>query len=44
MPGAGEGGDGELTFPGDRVSVLQHEPVLEVMVAMTAQHARTSCP
>lgn len=44
MPRTGEGADGELIFTADRVSVLQHELVLEVMVVVIVQHERTSCP
>ena len=37
VPGAGVGGNGELSVNGYRVSVLQDEKVLEMMVVMVTQ-------
>ena len=37
MLGAGGGGDGELVFNGDRVSVWEDEKILETDVVMVAQ-------
>ena len=37
VPGAGVGGNGELSLNGYRVSVLQDEKVLDLMVVMVTQ-------